>query len=115
MKNKFIQIRVSEEEKEMFSKKCKELNCNFTQYFFSLMEDKIDFGQKKKVFDFIRKDEAFYSKVENNINQVARIANSEKQISNDTLENFNFLLRELISIKNEQLEKTKKIYLQITK
>jgi antitoxin component of RelBE/YafQ-DinJ toxin-antitoxin module len=115
MKNKFIQIRVSEEEKDKFNQKCKELGCTYTQYFFSLMEDKIDFATKKRTFEFLRNSENYYAKVESNINQVARIVNTEKQISNHTLEEFNFLLRELVSIKNDQLDKTKKIYLEVTK
>ena len=63
------------------------------------------------IFDFVNKDDYFYSKVETNINRIARIINSEKQISNKLLENYNRLLCELASISNEKLQITKKIYI----
>lgn len=115
MKKGRLELRLSLEEKDNLIEICKKLNCTYSQYFVSRIKNDLDFGSKNRIFEFIRKDEAFYSKVENNINQVARIVNTEKQISNATLEDFNSLLRELISIKNEQLNKTTKIYLEVTK
>ncbi|MFC4163869.1 hypothetical protein ACFOWU_09400 [Epilithonimonas zeae] len=44
------------------------------------------------------------------MNQIARIINTEKQISNELLEDYNRLLSELASISNEKLQITKKIY-----
>ena len=110
MKNKFIQIRVSESEKEKLIEICNKLDCSYTHYCISKITGDLDFGSHKMIFDFVNKDDYFYSKVETNINQIARIINSEKQISNKLLENYNRLLCELASISNEKLQITKKIY-----
>lgn len=115
MKNVRFELRLSEQEKEKLFSDSKKRGCTPTEFIRAIIMDKIDFATKKKTFDFIDKDDYFYSKIENNINQVARIVNSEKQISESTLNEFNSLLHELVSISNEKGIITKRILEELIK
>ena len=101
---------MNQEVKDKLDLLCRRFDCTYTQFITSVIMETIDFAQQKKVFDFVDKDDHFYSKVENNINQFARIANGEKQISESVLKEFNSLLVELKNISNEKNTITKKIY-----
>lgn len=105
-----IDIRLSQEEKELLTKKCSELGCTYTEFFISKIKDEIDYSTKKNIFDFIRNDDYFYSKVDNNINQIAKIVNAEKQITNNLLHQHNQLLSELYYLSKTKSDIIFKIY-----
>ncbi|MCT2409982.1 DUF1778 domain-containing protein [Chryseobacterium antibioticum] len=110
-----IDIRLSKEEKDILTKKCSELGCNYTEFVISKIKDEVDYSTKKSIFDFIRKDDYFYSKVDNNINQIAKIVNAEKQISNNLLQQHNELMSKLYSLSKEKSDIIFKIYNLLSK
>ena len=66
--------------------------------------------ERRKVLAFIEKQDNLFAKIENNINQVARIANSQKVISETDLKAFNQKLEKIAELKNQQNQIFLKIY-----
>ncbi|WP_238584562.1 hypothetical protein [Chryseobacterium sp. Leaf180] len=60
--------------------------------------------ERRKVLDFIETQDNIFSKIETNINQVAKIANGQKFISEKTLCEFINQLKNLEKLKVEQNE-----------
>ncbi|QOR74626.1 hypothetical protein IMZ16_04115 [Cruoricaptor ignavus] len=74
------------------------------------VENRISIGEKRTVCEFLEKHDNIYKKVENNINQFAKIANAQKHISNDLLKDFNQLLIEIVRLKKLEIERVNQIY-----
>ena len=115
MKDGRIHIRLSVEDKVKFNTICNQLACTYTEFLESKINDEIDYGSKKAIFDFIRKDDYFYGKVDNNINQIAKKVNAEKNISEDLLREHNKLLAQLYQLSQEKVRVISEIYKALVK
>ena len=58
--------------------------------------------ERRKILAFIEKQDNIFIKIETNINQVARIVNGQKFISESELKNFSEKLTEIQNLKQEQ-------------
>ena len=66
--------------------------------------------ERKKILTFIEKQDNIFIKIETNINQIARIANSQKFISSKELNYFQNQLDEITDLKKQQNKIFTKIY-----
>ena len=105
-----ILIRVQKSRKENWKKLCKEKNLTLTDLLTTSVENRILDDEKRKVLAFIEKQDNLFAKIENNINQVAKIANGQKFINSGDLKNFGEQLKTVIELKEKQNEIFMKIY-----
>ncbi|WP_312390027.1 hypothetical protein [Chryseobacterium sp.] len=74
------------------------------------MENRVMDDERRTILAFIEKQDNIFGKIETNINQVAKIANTQKFISEKELRNFSDKLSEIAILKKEQNEIFTKIY-----
>jgi hypothetical protein len=106
----FVQIRILKSQKEQWVKITKEKKISITDLVISSVENKLLNSDRKEILAFIEKQGNIFAKIENNINQIAKVVNTEKHISNGLLDHYNTKLSELNVMKLEQNELLKKIY-----
>jgi hypothetical protein len=110
LKQAQVHIRVSNAQKYEWLKIAEEKKTNITDLIVSSVENKILNSDRKEIMTFIERQGNIFAKIENNINQIARVVNTEKNISNGLLEHYNKKLSELNVLKLEQKDLLKKIY-----
>ena len=109
-KNVRLFIRLQKEKKEAWKKLCDTRNISLTNFIIDSVEQKMHSDERRKVLAFIEKQDNLFAKIENNINQVARIANYQKFISETELNSFNQKLEKIAELKNQQNQIFLKIY-----
>jgi hypothetical protein len=114
-KKKYIKIRISIIQKEKWKKVCSEKKISLSSLIINSVENRMMEDERRKVLAFIEKQDNIFGKIENNINQVAKIANGQKFISENELRNFSDKLSEIIILKKEQNEIFKKIYAKLSR
>lgn len=75
----------------------------------SSVDNKLLSRDRKEILTFIQKKANVFAKIENNINQIAKVVNTEKNISNGLFEYYNKRLSELNGMKLEQNDLLRKI------
>ena len=105
-----IFIRIQKSRKENWRKICKERNITLTNLIIASVEDRILEDERKKILTFIEKQDNIFIKIETNINQIARVANTQKFISSKELNHFQNQLNEITDLKKQQNEIFIKIY-----
>ena len=109
-KRDHIKIRISKTRKENWKRICKEKNITLTNLITASVENRILEDERKKILTFIEKQDNIFIKIETNINQIARIANTQKFISSKELNHFQNQLNEITDLKKQQNEIFTKIY-----
>ena len=109
-KRDYIKIRISKTRKQHWKKICKEKNITLTNLIIASVENRILEDERKKILMFIEKQDNIFIKIETNINQIARIANTQKFISSNELNHFQNQLNEITDLKKQQNEIFTKIY-----
>lgn len=71
--------------------------------------------ERRKVLEFIEKQDNVFVKIETNINQIAKVVNSQKFISSADLKAFSEKLSEVIILKKEQNKIFENIYSLLSK
>lgn len=110
IKSEMIKIRIEKEKKDNWKKLCLKRKITFTSLILNSVEGRLMDDERRKVVAFIEKQDNLFVKIETNINQVARIANSQKFISEKELNEFNKQLVEIEKLKEQQNEVFTKIY-----
>jgi len=110
-----IFVRIQKYRKESWKKICIEKNISLSSLIIDSVENRILNDERKKILAFIEKQDNIFGKIENNINQVAKIANGQKFISENELRNFSDKLSEIIILKKEQNEIFIKIYAELSR
>ncbi|WP_027384946.1 plasmid mobilization relaxosome protein MobC [Epilithonimonas caeni] len=110
-----IEIRIEKEKKKLWKKFCSERQVSLTQLIINSVENRMMDNERRKVLKFIEKQDNIFIKIETNINQIARIANLQKFVSEKDLRNFSQKLAEIEKLKNEQNEIFMKIYRMLGK
>ncbi len=105
-----IFIRIQKSRKEEWKKICSKKQISLTSLIIDSVENRILDDERRKILTFIEKQDNIFGKIENNINQVAKIANGQKFISEKELHNFSIQLSEIADLKKEQNEIFIKIY-----
>lgn len=114
-KKAMIKFRIEMQKKDKWKKICSEKNISLTSLIIQSVEKRLLDDERKLVLEFIEKQDNIFGKIENNINQFAKIANSKKDISNTDLNTFNHLLGEIVTLKTEQNKTFIQIYSMLGK
>ena len=109
-KRDYIKIRISITRKQHWKRICKEKNITLTNLITASVENRILEDERRKILTFIEKQDNIFIKIETNINQIARIANTQKFISSKELNHFQNQLNEITDLKKQQNEIFTKIY-----
>ena len=108
MKDKEIHIRVTNEEKELFKKLAKENNMSISDLCISSVMNKNTYIAP--IRKYIEKEDAYDRKLENNINQIAKIVNAQKFADTTELRKFNLSINEIIILRQKKIDIFKKLY-----
>ena len=103
-------ITLSLQKKKEWKKICSQKQISLTSLIIDSVENRILDDERRKILAFIEKQDNIFGKIENNINQVAKIANAQKFISEKEINNFSIKLNEIANLKKEQNEIFIKIY-----
>ena len=109
-KRDYIKIRISITRKQHWKRICKEKNITLTNLITASVENRILEDERKKILEFIEKQDNIFIKIDTNINQIARIANAQKFISSKELNYFQNQLDEITDLKKQQNKIFTKIY-----
>lgn len=109
-KDDIIKIRISKIKKQDWKKLCKERNLTLTDLLTASVENRILDNERRQILAFIEKQDNVFIKIETNINQIAKIVNGQKFISESELKNFTAKLSEITKLKKQQNQIFKKIY-----
>lgn len=110
-----IFIRIQKSRKENWKKICLEKQISLTNLIIDSVENRIMDNERRKVLGFIESQDNIFSKIEANINQVAKIVNGQKFISENELQKFSNQLSEIAKLKVRQNEIFLKIYSMLGK
>lgn len=110
-----IFFRIKQERKENWKKKCRERNISMTSLIIDSVENRLMDDERKQILTFIEKQDNIFSKIETNINQVAKLVNGQKYISQDQLELFSEQLLEIQKLKAQQNKMFENIYAFLSK
>ena len=110
-----IFIRIQKSRKENWKKICLEKQISLTNLIIDSVENRIMDNERRKVLGFIESQDNIFSKIEANINQVAKIVNGQKFISANELQKFSNQLTEIVKLKSKQNEVFLNIYSMLGK
>ncbi|MCD0456307.1 hypothetical protein LPB85_12755 [Chryseobacterium sp. LC2016-27] len=114
-KDEVIFFRIKGEKKKHWKKMCSNKKISLTSLIINSVENRILDDERRTVLEFIEKQDNIFGKIENNINQVAKIANGQKFISENEIRNFADKLSEILILKKEQNEIFTKIYAMLAR
>ena len=114
-KRDHIKIRISITRKQYWKRICKEKNITLTNLITASVENRILEDERRKILTFIEKQDNIFIKIETNINQIARVANTQKFISSKELNYFQNQLKTIIKLKEKQNEVFLKIFSMLAK
>lgn len=97
-------------QKRKLERICLEKQISLTSLITHSVENRILNDERRKVMAFIEKQDNIFIKIETNINQIARIVNGQKFISEEALKDFLDKLSEIEKLKREQNMIFSKIY-----
>ncbi|HFK5573876.1 hypothetical protein CMT52_20870 [Elizabethkingia anophelis] len=109
-KEDLIIIRIQKSRKENWKRICSEKQISLTSLITHSVENRILNDERRKVMAFVEKQDNIFIKIETNINQIARIVNGQKFISEEALKDFLDKLSEIEKLKREQNMIFSKIY-----
>ena len=110
-----IFIRIQKSRKENWKKICLEKQISLTNLIIDSVENRMMDNERRKVLAFIESQDNIFSKIETNINQVAKMANGQKFISENELQKFSNQLSEIVRLKSKQNEVFLDIYSMLGK
>ena len=114
-KEEIVIIRVHKFRKENWKKICLEKQISLTNLIIDSVENRMMDNERRKVLAFIEKQDNIFVKIETNINQIAKMVNGQKFISENELHKFSNQLTEIAKLKAQQNEIFLKIYSMLGK
>lgn len=115
VKEHLIKLRIEKFKKEEWKKYCSARNISLTSLIINSVEGRILDDERRMILKFIEKQDNLFVKIDTNINQVARIVNGQKHISDLELKRFSDQLLEVIKLKEKQNSVFEKIYSMLAK
>lgn len=109
-KDEKIIIRIQKERKDKWKKLCYSKKISLTSLIMNSVEDRILDDERRKILSFIEKQDNLFAKVETNINQIAKVANSQKFINREDFKIFIEQQKLIGELKLKQNEIFVKIY-----
>ena len=110
-----IKFRIDNLKKSKWKMVCRERHISMTDLIIDSVENRIFDNERKDVLAFMEKQDNLFIKIQTNINQVARIANGQKSISDVEMEEFTNKIIQLTTLKKEQNKIFEKIYSMLAK
>lgn len=105
-----IVFRIEKQRKEQWKKFCSERKISVTSLIVDSVEKRIFDDERRMILLFIEKQDNVFRKVETNINQLAKIVNGQKFITQAQFNAFREQLKIVADLKKEQNEIFKQIY-----
>lgn len=102
-------------QKENWKRICREKNISLTSLIINSVENRMMDDERRKVLGFIEKQDSIFSKIGTNINQITKIVNGQKYISESQLELFSEQLKEIAKLKAMQNTIFENIYALLSK
>ena len=115
VKENLIKLRIEKAKKESWKQYCATRKISLTSLIVNSVEGRILDNERRDILKFIEKQDNFFRKIETNINQVARIVNGQKHISDLELKRFTDQLVEIVKLKDQQNKIFEKIYSMLAK
>ncbi|WP_312195210.1 hypothetical protein [Epilithonimonas vandammei] len=109
-RTEMIKFRIEKCRKDRWKKLCSERGIFLTDLIISSVENRLMNNDRREILHFIETQDNIFVKIETNINQIAKIVNTQKFISEEELLNFNLKLEEIANLKNEQNKIFSKIF-----
>ena len=109
-KNGIIKFRIEKNTKEGWKKLCRKKNISLSSLIIDSVENRILDDERRTILTFIEKQDNLFVKIETNINQVAKVVNTQKFMSATDLRDFSNKLLEIATLKKEQNDIFIKIY-----
>lgn len=109
-KTDHILIRIQKERKQHWKKICSRKNISLTSLIIDSVENRMLQDERREILAFIEKQDNIFIKIETNINQLARIANGQKNISEKQFTEFQNQLHTIVRMKEQQRQVFLKIY-----
>ncbi|MRI64247.1 hypothetical protein EDM00_09625 [Ornithobacterium rhinotracheale] len=106
----FIKFRIAKNQKKEWQKRCSKKGDTLTDFIIQSVENRMLNSERREILKFIEKQDNIFAKIENNINQFAKIANGQKFITPQTMLNFNEKLAQVAELKKEQNKMFERIY-----
>ena len=114
-KEDFIKIRMKKQKKGEWKNYCMARNISLSSFILNSVEGRLMDNERLEILKFIEKQDNLFVKIENNINQVARIVNGQKHINDLELKRFSDQLLEVVKLKEKQNAVFEKIYSMLAK
>lgn len=105
-----IEIRIKAEEKKRWKEFCYQEGITLTDLIYNSVKNRMNNIDRRRVLRFLEKQNNIYAKVENNINQLARIANGQKFLLPSQQQQFLDYLKEIEELKKKEVAITESIY-----
>jgi len=105
-----IVFRIEKDRKKIWKKLCSEQKISVTSLIVDSVEKRIFDDERRKILLFIEKQDNVFRKVETNINQLAKIVNGQKLITQTQFNAFREQLKIVVDLKKEQNEIFNQIY-----
>lgn len=109
-KEDVIFIRIQKYRKENWKKLCEKKQISMTSLIIDSVENRILDDERRRVLTFIEKQDNIFAKIEININQVAKIVNSQKSMNIEELKSFSEKLKTITELKEQQNKTFSEIY-----
>ncbi len=114
-KRDYVKIRISKIQKENWKKICSGKGISLTSLIVNSVENRMMDDERMSVLGFIEKQDNVFTKIETNINQIAKIVNTQKFISSNEMDNFIEKLSEITKLKEAQNRIFENIYALLAK
>lgn len=105
-----IVFRIEKDRKQIWKKLCSERKISVTSLIVDSVEKRIFDDKRRMILLFIEKQDNVFRKVETNINQLAKIVNGQKFITQAQFNAFREQLKIVADLKKEQNEIFNQIY-----
>ena len=102
MQNGCIKFRIESEKKERWKNLCLQKKISLTSLIINSVDGKLLDNERRKILTFIEKQDNIFSKIETNINQVAKKVNGQKSMNEIELKLFRKQLEEITDLKKKQ-------------
>lgn len=100
-KSAMVKLRIEKSKKETWIQLCLKRKISLSQLVIDSVEGRLLDDERRRIMRFIEKQDNIFVKIETNINQIARVVNTQKFISEKEL---NFFSDQLINIKKLKKE-----------
>lgn len=113
LKDTCILLRIEKARKQKWQLAASQKRISLSEYITAAVENKLSADEKRQILSFIEKQDNIFIKIETNINQFAKMANTQKHIPLRSYEVFQTKLDEISRLKKIQNQMFHKIYAQL--